>query len=114
MTVRENEKAIEALTKVADKLTAAVFGNGHRGMDEIVRDIEKRLGIVESELSHFRRVYFANEGLDAMGNKKKQTFWEKVTANISDKLITAFVIAIVLVLLSNFPELIDAFIHALK
>jgi hypothetical protein len=72
MTVASNEKEIQMLKEIVKKLSAILVGNGVKGMDEVVRDIEKRMGVVESELKHLRRVFFESEGLDAMGNPPKK------------------------------------------
>ena len=84
MTVKDNEREIDALKQTSKEVHKFLFGNGVEGLDERFRTMEKaqeetqkRIGVIESNLEHFRRVYFEREGLDALGNPKEKTDEEK-------------------------------------
>ena len=127
MTVKENERRLDEHEKSIGKLAAIVVGNGERGMDEVVRDTEKAIaalekrmdalenaqGITNSELNHFRHVYFDREGLDAMGNPRKKTRVEKILEEIKARFFTAAIIAIIIVVLSHIPEVVTKAIELL-
>lgn len=129
MTVATNKERIDKLEKMYERLAGIVVGNGARGMDEVVRDTEKEIaklnermdalenamGITNSELNHFRNVYFLREGLDAMGNVKEASTWlkrawNKTTENLFDKFITAVIIIVIL----NIPDIIEKFVSLAK
>jgi len=126
MTVKENEQAIKRMERLYERLSEIVVGNGKRGMDEIIRDIEKqitevksRMGVLESDMRHLKNVYFQREGLDALGNpppKKPapKTWWGKAWERIGDNLFDKFITAVIIVILFNLPELFDWFIKLLK
>ena len=122
MTVATNETRILRLEKAFEKLSGIVVGNGVRGMDEVVRDTEKRIdalenavGIINSELYHLRNVYFQREGLDAMGNPVEKKWitktWED---NISPNLLNNAVTAVVIIVLLNIPDLLELLSNILK
>jgi len=122
MTVATNESRISRLEKAFEKLSGIVVGNGVRGMDEVVRDTEKRIdalentvGIINSELYHLRNVYFQREGLDAMGNPVEKKWitktWED---NISPNLLNNAVTAVVIIVLLNIPDLLELLSNILK
>ena len=50
MTVATNKERIDRLERAFEKLSGIVVGNGVRGMDEVIREIEKRVGVVESDM----------------------------------------------------------------
>jgi len=122
MTVATNESRISRLEKAFEKLSGIVVGNGVRGMDEVVRDTEKRIdalentvGIINSELYHLRNVYFQREGLDAMGNPVEKKWitktWED---NIAPNLLNNAVTAVVIIVLLNIPDLLELLSNILK
>ena len=45
---------------------------------ERMEALENTMGIINSELYHFRNVYFKQEDLDAMGNPNKQKWLERI------------------------------------
>ena len=122
MTVATNETRILRLEKAFEKLSGIVVGNGVRGMDEVVRDTEKRIdalenavGIINSELYHLRNVYFQREGLDAMGNPFPKTWLRKTWEdNIAPNLLNNVVTAVVIIVLLNFPDLLELISNIIK
>jgi len=108
MSVATNKERIDKLEKAFEKLSAIVVGNGVRGMDDVVREIERRVGVVESDLKHFRRVYFEREGLDAMGLPKKnesKSLWEKIKPGLVEKIIIAVSTALIILIANHWTEL---------
>ena len=115
MTVKDNEARISRVERDIQALRCIVVGNGERGMDEILRDTEREItainkrmdvletaqGVTNSEIRHFRNIYFQREGLDAMGNPIKRswlsTTWEdKIAPNLLNNAVTAAIIIVIL------------------
>ena len=129
MTVKENENRILRLEKAFEKLNGIVVGNGVRGMDEVVRDTEKRItevnermdalenahGITNSELNHFRNVYFQREGLDAMGNPLPKTWFSKTwEENIAPNILNNAVTAVIIIVILNIHDFLDLISNLFK
>ena len=122
VTVKDNETRILRLEKAFEKLSGIVVGNGARGMDEVVRAIEKEIekqskrmdalenanGITNSELYHLRTVYFQREGLDALGNPIEKTWLRKTWENnIAPNLLNNAVTAIIIIVVWNLNDLLE-------
>ena len=48
------ELRMKAVERTADKLSNILCGNGEKGMDESVREIEHRIGVVESDMKEIK------------------------------------------------------------
>ena len=109
MTVATNKERIEKLETAFISLSELVKGNGKRGMDEIIREVERRMGVLESDFKHFRSVYFEREGLDAMGIPKKKeaepSLWEKIKPGLVEKVIIAVSTAFIVLVANHWTEL---------
>lgn len=125
MTVSANERDINRIDNRLTGIEKIVKGNGDPGMDEDVREmrrevgelndrmdaLETTVGVTNSEINHFRNVYFQREGLDVMGNPRVKTWakkaWEKASEDLVGKLITAFMIVLIINAPGLFAEIAE-------
>ena len=132
MTVKDNEKDISIHNKRLDRLEGIVVGNGKKGMDEIVREIEKRMGVVESDIKEVKRMMQMQAGYAGItyddknhpgrreSDKPKteetpmQKLWTRTKEEIYGKFITAVIIALVLLVLDHVPEFFDGIANLIK
>ena len=143
MTVRDNEKDIQMLKEISAKLTKMLTGNGDGiGMDEDVRNIKRdvkvmsenyekltgRVGRIESDTKEMKRMLRDAVGYAGVkfnernhpgrrsGDKPQegQTWlkkaWDRTTENIFDKVI----LAIIILVIANFPSFLEMLINLLK
>lgn len=137
MTARENERRLNEHEKAIEKLAAIVVGNGERGMDEIVRTSEERLEKIEERLSRvemwesdikeIKRMLQDQSGNAGVkfdenshphrrrgDNKEKQSIVVKAWDEVKARFVSAAIIAVIIVLLSNIPEIIAQIIEQLQ
>ena len=56
MTVKDNEKDILSLKARQERIERLVVGNGEPGMDENIREVTRRIGVVESDVKEIKKI----------------------------------------------------------
>ena len=123
------EIRLRAVENTTDKLSNILCGNGEKGMDETVRDIEGRLdrlehkmGVIDSNLTEVKKSVDKLSGYQGVmydekthpgrragdeGAEKPAWFekWEKIGWGIVEKAVTAAITVIILLAVSHWTEL---------
>ena len=116
------ELRMKAVERTADKLSNILCGNGEKGMDESVREIEHRIGVVESDMKEIKVMVQKMSGYQGVtydtkthpgrragdeGAEKPAWFekWEKIGWGIVEKAVTAAITVVILLAVSHWTEL---------
>jgi len=116
------ELRLKAVERSTDKLSSILCGNGEKGMDESVREIEKRIGVVESDMKEIKVMVKKMSGYQGVtydtknhpgrragdeGAEKPAWFekWEKIGWGIVEKAVTAAITVVILLAVSHWTEL---------
>ena len=116
------ELRLHRVEDTTEKLSAILCGNGEKGMDETVREIEKRVGVVESDVKEVKQMLQQIVGYKGVrydegnhpgrrasdeGAKEPAWFekWEKIGWGLVEKAVTMAVTIIILLAVSHWTEL---------